>query len=106
MLHETSAASRPSSAHQQQRDLDALPGRIENLEAEIEDLQAIISLPDFYARAHEEVQSVLKELDGKSKDLEGEMESWLTLEKLRERIFQELIPLDPNFLRLSRRADD
>ena len=69
---------------QQQRDLDALPGRIENLEAEIEDLQAIIALADFYARAHEEVQSVLKELDGKSKDLESEMESWLTLEKLRE----------------------
>ena len=71
-------------SYQQQRELDALPGRIENLEAEIEDLQAIIALPDFYARAHEEVQSVLKKLDGKSKDLENEMESWLTLEKLRE----------------------
>ena len=71
-------------SYQQQHDLDALPDQIRVLELEIKALQEQIALPDFYAQAHQEVQSVLQKLDGQSKNLENTIERWMGLEKLQE----------------------
>jgi ATP-binding cassette subfamily F protein uup len=76
-------------SYQQQHDLDALPNQIEILELEIEALQQQIALPDFYAQDHQEVQSVLQKLDDQSKELEGAIERWMSLEKLQEQFARE-----------------
>ncbi|MDH3511019.1 MAG: ATP-binding cassette domain-containing protein [Gammaproteobacteria bacterium] len=76
-------------SYQQQHDLDALPNQIEILELEIEALQQQIALPDFYAQEHQEVQSVLQKLDDQSKELEGAIERWMSLEKLQEEFAKE-----------------
>jgi len=71
-------------SYQQQRDLNSLPNRIEALEHDIKALQEKIALPDFYAHPHDEVESVLRNLDELSKELEDAIERWMSLEKLRE----------------------
>jgi ABC transport system ATP-binding/permease protein len=63
-----------------QRELDALPDRIEALEAEIESQQRTINAPEFYAQAHTQVQAELDTLATLEAELESAMDRWAQLE--------------------------
>ena len=49
-------------SYKEQRELEALPGRIDALEQRQATLEQMVSEPDFYQRAHTEVEKVLAEL--------------------------------------------
>jgi ATP-binding cassette subfamily F protein uup len=78
--------SRKSSklSYKDQRELDALPAEIEQLEGEIAALQETIAAPDFYSRDAGLVQQKLRELDSAENHLEQRIERWGELETLRE----------------------
>lgn len=66
-----------------QRELEGLPAKMEQLEAEIEALQSQISEPDFYAQAQDVVSSRLSELAQREQQLEVCFERWEELEALK-----------------------
>jgi len=70
--------------YKDQRELDALPGEIERLEAKITAMQAIIAAPDFYTQDAELVQQKLRELGAAEDKLERQIERWGELETLKE----------------------
>jgi ABC transport system ATP-binding/permease protein len=73
-------------SYKQQRELDALPDEIEQLEARVTELQRAISEPDFYKRPFEETQSVLEKLQA-AEDLVGRaVDRWTELEELAAEI--------------------
>jgi ATP-binding cassette subfamily F protein uup len=63
-----------------QRELDALPGQIEQLESQVAQAQAVISEPAFYQRPHTEVQRALDELRELQERLDTAIERWAELE--------------------------
>ncbi|MBT8108237.1 MAG: ATP-binding cassette domain-containing protein [Gammaproteobacteria bacterium] len=71
-------------SYKDQRELDALPAEIEQLEGEIAALQETIAAPDFYSRDAGLVQQKLRELDSAENHLEQRIERWGELETLRE----------------------
>jgi ATP-binding cassette subfamily F protein uup len=66
--------------YKQQRELDALPGRIESLEARQQELFRIMSEPDFYRRDGERVAALKQELAGVEQELETAFARWEELE--------------------------
>ncbi|MCZ4338629.1 ABC transporter ATP-binding protein [Shewanella colwelliana] len=66
-----------------QRELEALPAKMEQLEADIETLQQVISEPDFYAQEQDIVSSRLSELAELEQQLEVCFERWEELEALK-----------------------
>ena len=74
------APRRSKLGYQEQRELDALPGRIESLEAEIAALEALIAAPDFYAQPWEKAQLTLDALAMKNAEHDRLAERWLELE--------------------------
>ncbi len=70
-------------SYKQQRELDSLPARIEELEQAATRLQREISAPEFYSRPHQQVQHTLAELDKMNTELEAAVERWAELEELR-----------------------
>ena len=66
-------------SYNEQRELDALPARIEELEARSSELEATISAPEFYARDHEATQPVLDDLSNTQAALEQAMDRWSEL---------------------------
>jgi ATP-binding cassette subfamily F protein uup len=85
---ETAESRRPRKANKlsynDQRELDALPGEIERLEAGITALQETIAAPDFYSQEAELVQQKLRELSEAEEELERRIERWGELETLKE----------------------
>ena len=71
-------------SYKDQRELDSLPMEIEQIETEIETLQATIAAPDFYAQDAELVQQELHKLSETEKLLEQKIERWSELETLQE----------------------
>jgi ATP-binding cassette subfamily F protein uup len=71
-------------SYKDQRELDALPERIQELEARIEALDETLAGPEFYTRPFEETHPVLQAREETSGELEGAMERWLELEERRE----------------------
>ena len=67
--------------YMEQRELEQLPGDIEQLEAAVSDLENQISAPDFYSRDHAEVQEILKELTENQQVLDTAIERWAELEE-------------------------
>jgi ATP-binding cassette subfamily F protein uup len=67
-----------------QRELDALPERIEALEGEIRTQQRRINAPEYYAQEHTQVQSGLETLAALEAELETAMERWSELEAAKE----------------------
>jgi len=65
-----------------QRELDALPGEIEQLETNVGVLRGVISEPAFYQRPHTEVQQQLAALHDLEQQLERAVERWGELEQL------------------------
>ncbi len=63
------------------RELEQLPGRIEAMETEIEQLQAQIAAPDFYAAGQAAVQPILRDLREKQILLEESVGRWADLEE-------------------------
>ena len=63
-----------------QRELDALPGRIETLERDVGTIQNQVNAEDFYRQAHEHVRDKLEKLDELQKQLEAAVERWAELE--------------------------
>ena len=71
-------------SYKDQRELDALPGEIENIEASIEALQKTVSQADFYAQDQDAVQKTLTELADAEALLEQRIERWSELETLQD----------------------
>ena len=67
-----------------QHALDTLPGRIEELQAEIEMLRKTLADPDLFAKNPQKFDASAKELQKAETDLAAEEERWLELELKRE----------------------
>jgi len=65
--------------YKEQRELDALPAEIEQIEQAIAALEARMADPGFYSRDHEEVQAAAGELDELQQTLDARMERWTEL---------------------------
>jgi ATP-binding cassette subfamily F protein uup len=77
--------SPPSTApkklgYMQQRELDALPGRIESLEARQQELFRMMSESDFYRRDGEQIAALKQELDQVEQELVKAFARWEELE--------------------------
>ncbi|CPR20754.1 ABC transporter ATP-binding protein [Brenneria goodwinii] len=70
-------------SYNQQRELDQLPLKIEQLEQQIDALQTQMNDPDFFSRSHEETQQVLTSLAEAEQMLESCFERWEMLEAQR-----------------------
>ncbi|NMT64858.1 ATP-binding cassette domain-containing protein [Marinobacter orientalis] len=62
-------------------ELEQLPGQIEKLERELEDLRQQISDPEFYSGAADDVSATLAELGDREARLETVIERWMELEE-------------------------
>jgi ATP-binding cassette subfamily F protein uup len=78
-----------------QRELDALPHDIEQLETRVGALRAIVSDPAFYQRPHSEVQPQLAGLQDLEEQLERAVERWAELEQLASDAAAATRPTDP-----------
>lgn len=67
-----------------QRELEALPMRLEELETEIETLQQDVNDPDFFSKSVEQTQPVLDKLSAVEQELEVAFERWEELEALQQ----------------------
>ncbi|QEY62345.1 ATP-binding cassette domain-containing protein [Metapseudomonas lalkuanensis] len=73
-------APRKKLSYKLQRELEAIPGQIEALEAEQAKVQTEISDPAFYQRPAEQTRMVLERLDDLQKELDRLIERWAELE--------------------------
>lgn len=76
------AVPRKKLSYKLQRELEAIPGQIDALEAELASLQAETSDPAFYQRAVGETAPVLERLQRLQQELDGLLERWAELEAL------------------------
>ena len=67
-----------------QRDLEALPLRLEELETQIETLQEEVNDPSFFSKPVEQTQPVLDKLSAVEQELEVAFERWEELEALQQ----------------------
>jgi ATP-binding cassette subfamily F protein uup len=67
-----------------QRELDALPDTIADLEAKLESLNEQSAAPDFYSRDFAVTEPVLKELAVTQEALDRATERWIELEEMQE----------------------
>jgi ATP-binding cassette subfamily F protein uup len=72
--------ARKKLGYMQKRELEALPGRIETLEARQQELFQTMSDPDFYRQEGERIARVKNELARVEKDLEAAFARWEALE--------------------------
>jgi ATP-binding cassette subfamily F protein uup len=75
-------------SYKDQRELDALPAEIEQIEADIKMLQQEIAAPGFYEQDAGLVQQKLHELGETESQLERRIDRWSELETLRESLLQ------------------
>ncbi|MDX1347705.1 MAG: ATP-binding cassette domain-containing protein [Thiomicrorhabdus chilensis] len=74
-------ANKPKKlSYKDQREYDALPGLIEELEQALESLSEQMNQPDFYQQDEADVQATLKQLADKEAELENAFERWELLE--------------------------
>lgn len=78
----TSAAAKLS--YKEQRELEQLPGTIEALEQEMDDVQNQLCDPSLYAQQPERAQKLQKQLETAEQKLTIAYERWEILEKLRD----------------------
>ncbi|MFA0628744.1 ABC transporter ATP-binding protein [Vibrio sp. 10N.222.49.A3] len=67
-----------------QRELEALPLRLEELETQIETLQEEVNDPSFFSKSVEQTQPVLDKLSAAEQELEVAFERWEELEALQQ----------------------
>ena len=63
-------------SYKDQRELDGLPQKIEELEVEQEEIQTQVSNPEFYKQEQTVVDETLKRLAAIEKELESSYERW------------------------------
>ena len=73
-------APKKKLSYKDQRELDALPLRIDELETEQKSLEETIASPDFYGSEHGKVEATLERLRVVQLDLEAVFERWTELE--------------------------
>lgn len=71
-------------SYKDQRELEALPERIEALETELAEVQAALSDPELYRKDPEAVQNAGKRLTELEQDLEEAFQRWDELESMRQ----------------------
>jgi len=69
-----------------QRELEALPAQITDLEARVKELRTLVNDPTLYRRAGNEARDRLAELEDAEQELEGAFERWAELEQLSLRV--------------------
>jgi ATP-binding cassette subfamily F protein uup len=82
-----SARTRPAArklTYKLQRELDELPGRIEHLEQQVEELQNQINNNDFYLQPYAQTQPVLDTLQALESKIEEAIMRWSELEDMRD----------------------
>ncbi|MFG6245216.1 ABC transporter ATP-binding protein, partial [Vibrio diabolicus] len=67
-----------------QRELEALPAKLEQLESDIEGLQEQVNDPEFLAKPVEQTQPVLEQLAALEQELEIAFERWEELEAMQQ----------------------
>jgi ATP-binding cassette subfamily F protein uup len=75
-----STVKKPKHSYKVQRELDSMPGVIEKLEQRQQELEAIISKPDFYQGDQSHAQQILNELGSVQTELEATFNRWTALE--------------------------
>lgn len=73
-------------SYKDQRDLDILPGEIEQLEAEINSLQTVLSDADLFNKNPDKYQQTLSRLEQAGNELAEKEERWLEIEMKREEL--------------------
>jgi ATP-binding cassette subfamily F protein uup len=73
-------------SYKEQRELETLPKKLEELEAELEAVQAIISDADFYSKEMSQTQPVLDKLSAIEADLEEAFTRWEELESKQNNV--------------------
>jgi len=76
----TSTSKPKKLSYKDQREYDALPGLIEELEQALESLSEQMNQPDFYQQDEVKVQATLKQLADTEAELENAFERWELLE--------------------------
>ncbi|ERS88959.1 ATP-binding cassette domain-containing protein [Halomonas sp. PBN3] len=75
------AARKPAKlSYKLQRELDALPGEIERLEAEVAEFEARVGDPGFYQQEATRVTATLEAMAARQAALDAAMERWMELE--------------------------
>ena len=83
----SSTASAPAAkpikklSYKLQRELDSLPAKIEQIEAEVEKLQKALEDPAFYVKPFSETQPILESLTAHQQSLEAATERWIELDE-------------------------
>ncbi|NOI59397.1 ABC transporter ATP-binding protein [Vibrio coralliilyticus] len=67
-----------------QRELEMLPAKLEELEAEIESMQEQVNNPDFFSQPVEQTQPILDKLSAVEQELEVAFERWEELEAMQQ----------------------
>ena len=76
---------RPKLSYKAQRELDALPGRIDELEQRQQALEHTMSEPEFYQQDHSRIKDVSDQLEAVQAELEAAFERWAELEEAVDR---------------------
>ena len=71
---------RPKLSYKEQRELDALPGRIDELEQQQQALEHTMSEPEFYQQDHTRIKEVTDQLAAVQAELDAAFERWAELE--------------------------
>ena len=79
-IEKTTTSEVSKLSYKEQRVLDSLPKKIEQLEAHIAELELQISEPTFYAQEHSLTQPVLDEFSRMQTELDESVERWTELE--------------------------
>ncbi|TOC55511.1 ABC transporter ATP-binding protein [Vibrio parahaemolyticus] len=89
VVEETPKTTQPKNnskklSYKLQRELEALPAKLEQLESDIETLQEQVNDPEFFAKPVEQTQSVLEQLAALEQELEIAFERWEELEAMQQ----------------------
>ena len=79
-------AARTKLSYKEQRELDGIGSRIEQLEQEIAALERQVAGPGFYDQPWAATAEVLAALDGKRQEHEAALARWVELEDLRQQL--------------------
>ncbi|PFG56171.1 ATP-binding cassette subfamily F protein uup [Vibrio sp. ES.051] len=89
VVEETPKTAQPKNntkklSYKLQRELEALPAKLEQLESDIESLQEQVNNPEFFAKPVEQTQPVLEQLAALEQELEIAFERWEELEATQQ----------------------
>ncbi|EGR3364781.1 ABC transporter ATP-binding protein [Vibrio parahaemolyticus] len=89
VVEETPKTTQPKNnskklSYKLQRELEALPAKLEQLESDIETLQEQVNDPEFFSKPVEQTQPVLEQLAAVEQELEIAFERWEELEAMQQ----------------------